>query len=253
MPTRRSTPWLLCLLIVFPVSVRSQIVNIEKDRIRTDTSGWAGSAEVHFSLEKNKEKVYRMGADLHIQYKTSKHLVMLLLDADLVKSPGNELVNNGFAHLRYNYSLHKWVKWEVFQQAQYNKIRNIDLRLLTGTGPRFKLSHKDDYAVYLGSLYMFEHERETGNPVYNNHHRWSTYLSFNLQPFDNLSFVSTTYIQPRFDNFSDYRVSTTVSARLKVVKTVYFRTGFQLSFDAIPPPDIPRLTYKLENAVGVSF
>lgn len=45
---------------------------------------------------------------------------------------------------------------EVFTQLQQNNVTGIDLRLLAGTGPRFKLSETKTIALFAGTAAMYE-------------------------------------------------------------------------------------------------
>ena len=54
----------------------AQVVNIEAKRLKTDTIGWKGSADLGFSMGKQKETFFMMSANAHVQYKSKKHLYL---------------------------------------------------------------------------------------------------------------------------------------------------------------------------------
>ncbi|NEO42634.1 MAG: DUF481 domain-containing protein, partial [Moorea sp. SIOASIH] len=140
-------------------------------------------------------------------------------------------------------------------QGQYDEISNIDFRGLAGTGPRFKLSSSEKYKFYLGSLVMLEYEKseETFGTNINRDLRGSAYFSFSLYPTDQISVVSTTYYQPKFSEFADYRISNESRVAFKIYKNLGFVSSFTLLFDAFPPTGIPKTQYEWTNGLVYTF
>jgi len=170
------------------------------------------------------------------------------------RADGADFVNKGVQHLRYNYRFHKRLSWEVFLQNQYNAISKIDYRRLAGTGPRYKLSMSEKYKAYMGSLLMYENEKTTETPSIT-HQDWrnSTYLSFSFYFNENISLVSTSYYQPKLQEFSDYRISHQSALAFKILKNLSFKTAFNFTYDANPVVGIPQKEYELTNGLVCSF
>lgn len=59
--------------------------------------------------------------------------------------------------------------------------------------------------------------------------RNSAYLSFSLYFNDHISLISTTYFQPNFQNFNDYRTSHQSALKFKVFKNLAFVTTFKFA------------------------
>ena len=76
----------------------SQIVNIERERYQTDTTGWKGNLDVGLAIGKQTKTYFVFSTSAHIQYKSKKHLYLLLGSADLLKTKAEDLVNAGFLH-----------------------------------------------------------------------------------------------------------------------------------------------------------
>jgi len=131
---------ILVSIIFLPFFLSAQIVNIETQRLQSDTTGWLGTLGSNFLFEKNAVEILNINLNAHVEYKTKKSLYLFLANYNLLKGSGQTLSDNLFYHLRYNYKITKWLRWEVFTQLQQNSVTGIDLRLLAGTGPRFKLS-----------------------------------------------------------------------------------------------------------------
>lgn len=237
------------------ITTFSQIVNIEKERYQTDTTGWKGSLDVGFAMGKQSKTYFIFSTSAHVQYKTKKHLFLLLGSADLLKTKAEDLVNAGFLHFRYNYKLQKsWVRWEAFTQVQFNKANGLRLRFLIGTGPRFKLVQKEKFKTYLGALYMFEHEVNNAKTEKLNQVRFSGYLSFSFKPVKQFEFVSTTYYQPNVAQIKDYRISTDNAVSIKFYKNLSYGINFRMNYDSRPPLGaVTDLTYLFSNSFKVDF
>lgn len=245
---------LFVFLVLSGFGAQAQILNVESLRKVTDTSGFSGSVGINFSVIRNVNDFIVLGSDIHIQYKMKKHLVLLKNDIRFLKVEEEDLADNGITHLRYNYKFRPKIAWEFFIQRQYNRVALIDLRTLVGTGPRFKLTKSEKYKFYLGPLVMYEYERlldEAGTR--NKDIRGSIYLSFSLFPNDNITIVSTTYYQPLFENFSDYRISSQSSLLVKLYKNLALNVSHTFFFDAFPAEGIPTSQYDLSTGITYTF
>lgn len=246
--------YIIITLIFLPFVVQSQIINVENLRRVTDTIGWSGFTRLDLHLIKNKNTVFGISNRTRIQYKIPKHLWLFVNDLDFREANSNKFVNKSAQHFRYNYRFHEKIALEAFLQSQNDEISAIRFRGLIGTGLRFKLSKNEDYKFYLGSLVMYEHEDIISTVEENNRHwRSSSYFSMSLAPKNNISIVSTTYFQPRFSMFSDFRVSSQTTIALEVFKNLRFTTNFTYQYDEFPVIGIPKEQYVLTNGLLYSF
>ena len=243
----------LCALFFF-FSGTAQILNVESLRKVTDTSGWSGSASVNFSLKRNVNDFVTVSSGIHIQYKMKKHLVLFKNDVSFQKIEGENFDNSLVSHLRYNYRFHDRIAWEVFTQGQYNKVNLINFRGLLGTGPRIKLTNSENYKFYLGTLAMFEYEEvDDGVTPLQRNLRGSSYLSFSLYPTERISMVSTTYYQPLFKQFIDYRISSESSLLVEMFTNFALKTTYRFIYDAVPAVGIPNSQYEFTTGITYSF
>lgn len=184
----------------------------------------------------------------------NKNLVLLKNDIEFQRIEGNKFANSGISHLRYNYKVFPRITWEVFAQAQYNKVSKIDFRGLLGTGPRFKLSTSERFNFYLGTLVMYEQEElDDGVTPLQRDVRGSAYFSFSLYPTKNITIISTTYYQPRLDSFDDYRVSSQSSLLIKMFEDFAFKTTYTFIFDQFPAVGIPNSQYNFSSGIAYMF
>lgn len=244
----------LAILIVFVVSVvDAQVLNIERERIKTDTVGWSGTGKLSLNMVSNTKKFTEAGLGLHIQYKTLRSLYLALSDYELIKSTEDDFSNKGMQHLRYNYKLTKTITLEAFTQAQFNKVLGLDFRGLVGTGPRFKIIGADHFRVYAATAYMFEYEEPAGNLDTESNHRLSSYLSLTLKLNENLSLINTSYYQPRFGRLNDYRLSHNLDLLIKLNKNISYSLALEHLTDNHPIPGIPGKVYSIKNRLVFDF
>ena len=246
---------IIALLFFAWTAAQSQIVNIERRRIATDSTGWFGQANVSFSGSKNTKSVLALASGLLVEYKSksTKDLWLLISDLSLISANKEKFSNSGFGHLRYNRKLGEAVRWEIFTQLQYNSLTHIEHRFLVGSGPRFKLTQYENAKFYLGIAYMFEQEKLLAPKIFLQDHRISSYFSFSLTPEEDVSFISTLYIQPLLKQFEDYRISNETALTLEITDKLDLSAIFRYSYDSFPPIDVPKSIYSFANTILVEF
>jgi hypothetical protein len=229
----------------------SQIVNIESQRIHSDTTGFDGTLEAGFAINQNNTLLVSATTNAHVQYKTKKDLFMLLGGWRFTNGGTSRFVNDGMVHFRYNRKFNDWLRLEAFVQVQYNELLNLRLRTLVGMGPRIKFVDKKQIHMYTGVLYMFEYEHQaiTDTMEYNN--RLSAYVSWTIDPNPNFSFVATTYYQPKLTDWSDFRISGNYSLRFKAFRRLGFKIDFNFLYDSAPPAGIT--SFAFNGATGIFF
>lgn len=242
------------IFLAFSFNVSSQILNAESLRKVTDTSGFTGSASLDFSVKRDVNDYLGFSSSTHLQYKMNRNLVIWKNDIELKNIEGNKFENAGITHLRYNYRFHPRIAWEVFTQAQYNKVSKINFRGLVGTGPRFKLTKSENYKFYLGTHIMYEQEEldDDVTPMQRDF-RATSYLSFSMYPTPTITITSTTYYQPKLRKFADYRISSQTSLIMNLFENFAFKTSYTFIFDQYPAAGIPNSQYNLTSGVVYSF
>src|SRR5690606_22914599 len=109
-----------------------------------------------------------------------------------------------------------------------------------------KLTQSEVARFYAAALVMAEREHNRASMA-TTRARGSAYVSFTLEPGSVLRWVSTTYVQPRLDRFSDLRIASESVLSLKMFRRLEYQVHFTLNYDTKPPIDIGKLQYHLKQ------
>jgi hypothetical protein len=244
---------IISIFLLFTSHLFGQVINIEKKRIITDTTGISGNIGVNFSSAKTTRTFTIFSFNGHLQYKTEKNLFLLLGNVDWLKAGDAKFDNRGFAHFRYNYKVNPVVRLEAFTQVQFNRLLKIDQRNLNGLGIRLKLSELERAKFYFGLAYMNEYEVLEEPAEINTDHRASSYLTFTLIPETTVTLSNTTYIQPKLDDLEDYRLNNDTNLSFQITEHLKFVAVLNFLYDANPPIDVPNLVYTVKNGLTYGF
>jgi putative salt-induced outer membrane protein YdiY len=236
-------------------NIEAQVVNIEKMR-KKDEDGSKGSIGFGFFFIDNGKKISTFKNNIEFQYDHGPNTVIVLNELNLMRVDKDNLVNAGFQHLRYNYTIKdsSFFTIEAFFQHQYNTIKLLKKRLLGGFGPRFRLVNTQKSRLYIGTLAMYEYELlSDSSKTERKIARLGSYLSFTWDILDNLRFTNITYYQPAFNNPNNFRISAESSLQMKITNSLSFKVGLQANYDSKPPENIQKLFYNWENELTFSF
>lgn len=240
-------------LIYFSSSF-GQIINIESKRIGETKDGWTGNINFNLKYTQNTSKIWEFGNKAAFQYKKKKNTYLFLTDLKVIRKNNDDLINNGYAHIRYNHHFKDSGPFstEVFSQVQYNGVQKIRVRSLNGLGIRTKILGNDTINLNVGIASMYEYEEST-TLTYQNNIRGSSYISFNWDISQKVRFKTINYYQPLFNNFSDFRISNESSLSLVITEKLTFNTIFNLLYDTQPVEGIPNTITSISNGLRFKF
>ncbi len=247
---------ILATSILWSLSARAQIINIEDQRHQWDTIGWFGQFNASFATTEYLSSLLSLRGGARVDYSGSKQAWVLLGSYQLVQSNSNTILHDGFLHLRYSRELSDKWEWEGFVQTQFSEQLRLELRQLAGTGPRLRVSEKERFSAFVGLLYMFEYDEfQASNTIFRDH-RLSSYLSFQWQPSATFTWANTTYYQPLLTNLSSSRVSSVNNFVFRISENFSFQTSFLVTYDrhlAREAENVPNTTYTWSNGLRLSF
>lgn len=245
---------MLCLSFIVSTSF-AQIVNIENKRIEGSEEGFFGSADLNLNFTMNTKQLLQIGDKLKLGFTKNRQHTFLITDHSFVKSEDDSFINKGYEHLRYNYQLKDSgrIVLEAFQQGQFNKIQRIDLRLLLGSGFRFKIIEQKNYQLSVGSGFMGEYEQLTNNAGYTADFLSTSYLSFDGQFSENIGMNTISYLQPKLTDLGFYRFANETYFRFRVNKYLSFKIVYSVTHDNREIEGVRKTNYILKNTLSIQF
>ena len=245
----------LILILVYSENNFSQ-VNTEQYRKDSVKLGFTGNLNFEAVAITGNTDFQLLDIGGRLNYNYGDDYTFLVLDAGYGWESGDPFVGQLFAHLRHVITPSDFYQFELFTQYDNNKKRLLLNRELMGGGIRLRLLTGDDFKFRFAVAYMFEAE-DYDLPASSNHgnstkaHRMSSYLTFNYDLQENLSFVSVTYYQPKLDSWDDYKIVSENALNIDAGKLVDLYIKFNVRYDSFPPDGIKKTD--TTTKMGISF
>jgi len=243
---------IISIIFLFSMSISSysQIVNVEKKRKQKD--GFQATVGLNFNIKENGNRILELKNNFDLQYSHKAHNIILLNNIKLLSVDNGSLINNGFQHIRYNYTIKdsSFITIELFGQHQYNEQKLLTRRIIAGGGPRFRILKNDKISWYFAPLAMYEFEQLSDSAkTENSLLRLDSYTNFHYSISKLVSFNLITYYQPDFTNFIDYRISGESSLSFYINKYLSYTVGYAADYDSNPPTDIQSTFWYFKNSL----
>jgi hypothetical protein len=263
MELRRLAVLLVFFLVLIPRSAEAQ-VNAEalRSNLRKNPKFlWIEGALV--GRAGNTQTTTFSGA-LFSGLTSEPHLFFTRVSADYGEARGIRNISRWLAHARYNYRITWLLAFEALAQAQHDRFRRIGVRDLYGIGPRFNIITRDDLEVFAGTTYLLEHEVITDLPnaavgtpgaVQSNElwNRSSSYAGLNVKIAPIVDASTVTYIQPRFDKPSDFRILSDSFIAVTITKMLSARVSGSVWYDNDPPLGVKTYDVEVKNSLVLKF
>jgi hypothetical protein len=247
-------PWIFALE---PSSTSAQ-VNIERLRSGDTPPGMSGFVGMDLSARTGNVEIVEFEPNGAVTYASAHRTTVLIGSASFGWQGRESFSNEALLHVRQVFRTQEQLRPEIFAQVNYDKPRLLTFRGLFGAGIRVRLHQSDANQLWLGSGYMFEHER-LGLPDTAAHsdqtsvHRWSNYVSMVIGIGDRSRITSAMYVQPRFDAPKDVRLLSQSTLAVGISGQFSLVVSFDMHYDSRPPDDIHSLDTRLESGVSVGF
>ena len=246
---------LLLFTLIFYTSIFAQ-VNTERFREDEDSVGFSGYVDLEGILATGNTDFQLISVGSRLNYNWGDDYTFIVADGGYGWENGNAFVDQVFAHLRHVVTTGDLLQIEFFVQFDNNKKRLLLARELLGGGLRFRILKTDHFKFRVGTAYMFETERydlteNSLHPQTTALHRFTSYVTFKYQLNKLLSFVSTTYYQPRFKNFNDYKLFSENAFMIDTGKVLDLFIKFNLRYDSKPPDTVEN--FDTFSRIGFSF
>jgi hypothetical protein len=249
--------YLFCTIVIlsFFNSIFPQ-VNTERFREDEDSVGFSGYIDLEGILATGNTDFQLISLGSRLNYNWGDDYTFIIADGGYGWENGNAFVDQIFAHLRHVITTGNLLQIEMFTQFDNNKKRLLLARKLLGGGLRFRILKTDHFKFRLGTAYMFETERydlpvNSVHPQTTSLHRFTSYVTFKYQLNKLLSFISTTYYQPRFKDFNDYKLFSENAFLIDTGKVLDLFIKFNLRYDSRPPDTVKK--FDTFSRIGFSF
>ena len=231
-------------------------VNTERFREDEDTVGFSGYVDLEGILATGNTDFRLISLGSRLNYNWGNDYTFIVADGGYGWENGNEFVDQIFAHLRHVITTGDLLQIEFFIQFDNNKKRLLLARELLGGGLRFRILKTEHFKFRLGTAYMFENERYDllSNSIHQqttSFHRFTSYVTFKYQLNKLLSFISTTYYQPRIKDFDDYKLFSENAFLVDTGEVLDLFIKFNLRYDSRPPDTVKN--FDTFSRVGFSF
>lgn len=227
-------------------------VNIEPIRSKLkDKENFSVDLSLSMKVRKGNDDKTEPEASVLAGYKYNNHLLFLNASGSYEKDDGILEDREAFAHLRYNLQFYSWLWGETFAQIEIDENRRIQQRKLYGIGPRFGVEWKG-FGGFYGSSYMFE-QNDISDEASKSMHRWNNYTSLILNIHDNIAASNTTYYQPNFENFKDYRVLSIIKLDIKATDIVGAQFATTIRYESYVPTEVRKLDIEYVNSLVLMF
>ena len=251
--------WLLVLVASYFWFIPSASAQVNVEPLRQQVTERRFGARINVSTDAyagNTSGVVFGGAAL-LGGRTERNFGYLDVSGDYSKLAGVVSVAKWFAHLRHNFQLNRDLWWEEYAQLESDRFRRVQLRELVGVGPRVRMARGDVFELFLGASYMVEHtELDSSDPHPEGQgtvERWSSYLAITLKPQDRIMISSVNYVQPRIDQFSDYKLLSVSGADFKITTHLHSRLDVTARYESMAPSDVRHADLELKSSLEVVF
>ncbi len=228
-------------------------------RIGPAEQGFSGSLDVSASGKNGNTKKQEYSLDSRLQWQSVKTSNFVVLSYEYGESNERRNSNSRFLHARHIAPFRSDHAWEAYVQLEQDEFTRLSFRGLLGVGLRFTLTEKSDHiGLYLGTgIYATKETLEKRSGLNDDgsdrYYRASFYLSYKHKLNDQVSFVSTSYLQPRFDDSSDYRALEQAALSVKMSEQLSVKLSIDVSHDNAPPQGIKQTDLRYYSGISYRF
>lgn len=247
----------LALLLLFSVSeTNAQVLNVESYRSEADTAGsWSGSLQFGFSAAKQKSETIQLNNRSSASYFGSRDTYLFITNLNLLRID-DELISNGYVHLRSTFFYQSRWSPEAFTQYQYSQDWGLRRRNLLGGGIRYDFVESDDFTAGFTTGGMYEHEvwrAEDGPRQQFDRFKSTSSLLMRGNLSSNTTLYVVGYYQAEPTDFLNPRLTGNIDLRFRITRIVQFAAQFSTTYDYAPALEVPSWIYSFQNSIVISL
>ncbi len=260
--TTKSLSVTVILLFSFVLSTSksalSQVVNVERHRITADTVNiLTGGFGVGLNVSQNKSQIVRINNSADLTYISRYHDYILLGRNNFLRVEGDNVLNDGFIHLRSVLFRDNTYAPELFLQAQYNLDWGLKRRALAGAAIRIRFRQTETFSAFASTGLMYENEiwedsdgiqREVFGLL-----KSTTSINIRGNVTNNLQLAAISYYQARPDRILKPRFTSDWQLRFRISENLRFVFQFVSTYDSEPRLGSTDFIYNINNLLEVRF
>lgn len=277
-PIRLRAPITAALGLAAFLAARTAAAQVNTDPLRPGPSraGWGAGLDASFTLLRGNTDLLDFGAGGRVTYQTLypappvpegerpalpliKTRVYMMGNVRYTTRASGAIVNQGLLHARLTQSLLPALNLNLFAQHQFNEFQRLRVRSLWGTSLGAQIVRARAFSLTAATGYMLELNRISVLPGARDapqtiEHRMANFLGVMAMPIEDKLFLqSTTYLQPRFDRFSDLRFLEELELLTKVSDILSVGATGSVLVDTAPPTGVKPTDMRVYTVVRVSY
>ena len=259
----RKTIFLFLFLISF--SSHSQILNIERYRIKSDTSkalvvkATAGLNVFNRSAAADAPvNLFGYKWDINSMYHPGKHAYIFVSNFDYLRINDSDFLNFGLIHGRTVFNYDNKNNMETFVQYSFDNFRGLAPRWIAGGTFRTKVVESNRMTLILGLGGLYENETWehpfTEETIHIDFLKSSNYISLRLSLNDHVDFNMVNYYQVGYDpaiKAFRNRLNGNLNLNTKITDRLSFTNNFNFSYE--DKPIVPITPFIFAFNTGISF
>lgn len=235
------------------------IVNVEGMRVRQPEEGVSGNVDVSLGGKSGNTDKRELALDGRVQWHRDKVTDFVILSYDYGEANDIRNVNASLLHGRHVVQYLPRRAWEAFVQAEHDEFTRLSFRGLAGGGWRFTQTEEmGRLALHIGVGAFavnetLEKRAGLSDDGSDNYARGNFYLAYKQQLNPQMSVSSTTYYQPRLDDFPDKRILEQAALAVKMTDRLNLTLSINIAHDSRPPQTVEKTDVSYNTSLSYKF
>ena len=247
----------IAFLTAFPVQIAAQ-VDIEALRTEDPPMGYSGSIGSNVTLRTGNVDFIQVGLNARLFHVNDLTTTLVVGNGGLGLLGRSRFASSGLLHYRKTYLYNRRISPEWFGQLNYDRSQRLDFRMVLGGGARTAFASGEWGEFGMGASLVLEHEalnlaEDALHPINTSTLRWSSFLTLRVVPTEDFVITSTTYMQPKYDDFNDLRMLGKIRLATPVTDELALTISFNMRYDSGPPDGISALDTTLRTGITYAY
>ena len=240
------------------------------DRVSAPTDSskkWHTSIQAATDFNSEKE-VFDWDTRIDVtKFTANNRLLSGKFSNSFTNTSGSNLQNSGYLHFRFRDNDSRKISAEYFIQYQWDDLRGMKNRYLTGSNMRLMIKETKKIDCYLGLGLMYEWERWNYDGVAADKlpliHpdiiktdllKLNQYIKVSAKLFTSTEFTFTNFIQTRLDAKIKYpRLASFLQWNIPLSKKVALNLNYESIYDALPVVPIKNYYFNYQTGFSVAL